>query len=33
VELKKELSKEFSDKTLKRYLIKLVQGGNAGEKA
>jgi transposase len=33
VELKKELSKEFSDKTLKRYLKKLVQGGNAGEKA
>lgn len=32
-ELKKELNKEFSDKTLKRYLKKLVQDGNAGEKA
>lgn len=31
-ELKKELNKEFSDKTLKRYLKKLVQDGNAGEK-
>lgn len=32
-ELKKELNREFSDKTLKRYLKKLVQDGNAGAKA
>ena len=30
--LKAELNKEFSDKTLKRYLKKLVQDGNAGER-
>jgi transposase len=32
-ELKAELNKEFSHKTLKRYLKKLVEDGSVGEKA
>lgn len=31
--LKAELNKEFSDKTLKRFLKKLVADGNVGERA
>ncbi len=32
-ELKAELKKEFSEKTLKRFLKNLVSGGNGGESA